>query len=75
MNKQKPPYRNPGPVISREEFIHNFISASNGCLWTNKKQGDDILKCLIGSVYDLQQTIEYLAKKIIDLEGVVYAIK
>lgn len=49
--------------MTQEEIIHNFISTSNGCIWTDKKQCDDILKSLIGSVYDLQQQIAALQEK------------
>lgn len=58
--------------MTREEFIHNYICATNGCIWTDKRDGDDIIKSLVGSIYDQQQMIEYLDNRIIDLERIVY---
>lgn len=59
--------------MNREEFIHNYISITNGCIWSDREDGEDILKSLIGSIYDQQQMIEYLDNRIIDLERIVYA--
>lgn len=72
MNNQKPPYRNRGPMVSREEFIINYAKAE-GLQVNELTPGVVMLQALIGSVYDQQQMIEYLDNRIIDLERIVYA--
>lgn len=72
MNNQKPPYRNPGPMVSREEFITNYAKAE-GLQVNELTPGVVMLQALISSVYDQQQMIEYLDNRIIDLERIVYA--
>lgn len=67
MNKQKPPYRNPGPVTTREEFIHNFIRAEQAIVYRLDDPTVKVIQALIGSVYDLQQQIAALQEKIDEL--------
>lgn len=69
---QKPPYRNPAPMVVREEFITNYTKAMDIAVLGAANPNVRVIQELIGSIYDQQQMLEYLDNRIIDLERIVY---